>query len=384
MPRRRTDQEIQEELNNSNTSEDRRRRLRYELSRRRRVEAALDATFNPALQRRNAVQGSSPTEDFSDIHRRMREIGLIGNTITTPAGVVDIPYYTPQPGENVEVVPGNYMSTPAGVVQIPSTRARRLSITLPSNIQTSNLAASTNESEFEEDSDSYIATEASSPSLVDEYITNSTDESCSDDWMKQNCTSCRSSITLELFENGTDVISFKLYNTTTKKFGKGQCMMKSELKEMLSTGEGNVFSIWKGGDTSGRGGKPTNRLVVKLFTGASTIYVTLQSAHKLFHSKDKIFYALPLYGGMRRRVGNLYGRIGVSENHGQVPGFQIYKLFSRLEIEREATGSATIKDDFNLDFLVSEKMEELISMFMDTTKVREFLLKKIVEYILKN
>jgi hypothetical protein len=382
MPRRRTDQEIQEELNDPNTSEDRRRRLRYELSRRRRVEEALDSTVLrsvvPPIQRQNAFRRSpAPTEDFSDIHRRMRDLGLMGNTITTPAGVVDIPYYTPQPGENVEVIPGNYMSTPAGVVQIPTTRARRMSIV--SDLDSPSVPPLF---EFEEDSDSYIATEASSLSLEDEYITNSTDENCKGEWMKRNCTSCQSPITLEAYTSDSDLISFKLYNTTTKKFGKGQCMFKNELREMLSTGEGNVFSIWKGGDTSGRGGKPTNRLVVKLFTGASTIYVTLQSAHKLFHSKDKIFYALPLYGGMRRRVGNLYGRIGVSENHGQVPGFQIYKLFSRLEIEREATGSATIKDDFNLDFLVSERMEELISMFMDTTKVREFLLKKIVEYII--
>lgn len=371
MPRRRTDQEIQEELNDPNTSEDRRRHLRYELSRRRRVEQALDSPPIP-IQRQNAFRRRpSPTDDFSDIHRRMRDLGLMGNTITTPAGVVDIPYYTPQPGENVEVIPGNYMSTPSGVVQIPTTRARRMSIvSIPEPI------------EFEEDSDSYTATEASSSSLKDEYIMNSTDENCKGEWMKRNCTSCQSPITLEAFEDTKDVISFKLYNETIKKFGKGQCMAKRELREMLSSGEGNIFSIWKGGDNSGRGGKPTDRLVVKLYTGASVIYVTLQSAHKLFHSKDKIFYALALYGGKRRRVGNLYGRIGVSENHGQVPGFQIYKLFTRSEIEREATASATLKEDFNLDFLVSARMEQLISMFMDTTLVREFLLKKIVEYII--
>jgi hypothetical protein len=369
MPPRRSDEEIREEMNNPNTSEDRRRRLRYELSRRRRVENALDATgrYLPQIDRQNARRRrqETPQQDMSDIQRRMRNLGitglagLSGSTITTPAGIVEIPYYTPQPGEQVDIVPGVYTS-PTRVV----------------------------ETELEEDTDDYVAKEASKSSLSDEFIKSNEDANCKGEWMVRNCISCQNPITLEAFEadsadsaDSADLISIKIYNDATEKFGKGQCMIKSDLKEMISSGQGTVFSIWKGGDTSGRGGKPTDKIVVKLHIGAVSIYITIASAHKLFHNKDKIFYALPLYGGKRRRVGNLYGRIGVSENHGQIPGFKIYKLFTRDEVEMEATGYVIKKQDYSLNFLVSEKMEELYSMFMDTTQVREFLLKKIVEYI---
>jgi hypothetical protein len=268
-------------------------------------------------------------------------------------------YYIPEANANVNIVPG--------LAPVHETRARRLSTTVTST------------PEIEEDSENYKKTDVSSSSLEDEYITNNTDESCEGEWMKRNCMSCKSAITLEAFENIEDVISFKLYNEETKKFGKGQCMDKNEIKNMLSNGESNIFSIWRGGDNSGRGGKPTKRIVVKLYTGGSTIFITLQSAYKIFHSEDNTFYAISLYGGKRRRVGNLYGRIGVSENHGQVPGFQIYRLYTRSEIEEKAE----IKEDFSLDFLVTGKMEELISMFMDTTIIRAFLLKKIVEYVVE-
>jgi hypothetical protein len=307
------------------------------MSRRRR--------WQDAFIRRPRVNVSA---DFNSIEERPAP--------TQPSPFI-FDHYIPETGENVNIVPG--------LAPVHQTRARRLSTTITSN------------PEIEEDSENYKITEVSSSSLEDEYITNSTDENCEGDWMKRNCMSCQSPITLEAFENTTDVISFKLYNEATKKIGKGQCMAKNEVKDMLSNGESNIFSIWKGGDNSGRGGKPTKRIVVKLYTGGLTIFITLQSAYKIFHSEERVFYAISLYGGKRRRVGNLYGRIGVSENHGQVPGFQIYRLYTRSEIEEEAK----IKEDFSLDFLVTGKMEELISMFMDTTIVREFLLKKIVEYI---
>jgi hypothetical protein len=237
---------------------------------------------------------------------------------------------------------------------------------------------------LEEDSDEYKEITVGSDSLGDEHIKENHDKNCKnkEDWMKMHCTSCQSAITLEPFESMKEIKSFKIYNESNKKFGKGQCMLESDLRDILKSGESNVFSIWKGGEASGVGGKPTDKVVVKLYTGAMSIYITLESAYKIFHSNEQVFYALPLYGGKRRRIGNLHGRIGMSENHGQVPGYQVYKLLTKGEVKAKAKGVDTNKD-YNLDFLACGKMGELLGMFMDTTLVREYLMKEIIKYILE-
>ena len=230
----------------------------------------------------------------------------------------------------------------------------------------------------EEDQDEFIPLNVTSASLSEEFIKESTDESCQSDWTKTNCISCKSPVSLEEYTDKDNVISFKIYDTNKKKFGKGQCIAKDELKQMLQSGN-SIFSIWEGGDSSGHGGKPTKNMVVKL-TVPSTIYVTLDSAHKIFHSSINVFYAIALYGGKRRRVGNVAGRIGVSENHGQLPGFQIYKLFSQEEIQKGTEANLTA-NDFKLQFQICDQMENLVDMFQDTTNIRDFLLHQIVKYI---
>ena len=46
------------------------------------------------------------------------------------------------------------------------------------------------------------------------------------------------------------------------------------------------------------------------------------------------WYALPLYGGKRRRIGNISELYAQSMNHGQIPGYIVYKLFTKDEIEQ--------------------------------------------------
>ena len=82
---------------------------------------------------------------------------------------------------------------------------------------------------------------------------------------------------------------------------------------------------------TGRGGVATGKMVVKIHT----MYITLGSAEKILKSNNKIWYALPLYNGKRRRIGNLDDFFGESMNHGQVPGFVIYKVYTKDEIKEK-------------------------------------------------
>jgi hypothetical protein len=126
------------------------------------------------------------------------------------------------------------------------------------------------------------------------------------------------------------------------KFIKGSCLRRDEMKDILKSDLGTIpsylMSIYKT-PTSGRHddlltgltGKPTGKIVVRIPT--NQIYVTFGSLKRVLSTNIKEWYALPLYGGKLRRVGNLGGIYGASMNHGQVPGFKIYKLFTRLEID---------------------------------------------------
>jgi hypothetical protein len=42
---------------------------------------------------------------------------------------------------------------------------------------------------------------------------------------------------------------------------------------------------------------------------------------------------VPLFGGKKRRLGNLRGTFGIGMNHGQVPGETIYKLYTKEEVD---------------------------------------------------
>ncbi len=80
---------------------------------------------------------------------------------------------------------------------------------------------------------------------------------------------------------------------------------------------------------TGYGSRPTGEFVIKL--PINQMYITYNSCFniKQEYKYNKIWYALPLF---KRRITNLKGIIGQSMNHGQIPGFVIYKLFKRNEI----------------------------------------------------
>lgn len=106
---------------------------------------------------------------------------------------------------------------------------------------------------------------------------------------------------------------------------------------------------------SGISGKPTDQIVFKLPN--LQIFITLGSLMYLLEESKigtKSFYAIPLYSGVRRRIGNLKGLFGSSMNHGQVPGYKVYKIFTQDDLEDDLIVEPDISDypckikDFNL------------------------------------
>ena len=115
-----------------------------------------------------------------------------------------------------------------------------------------------------------------------------------------------------------------------------------------------IFSIYelknknlsKGDLMRGLGTRPTKTLLFRLNLPSGTLYIDLESAYKLIHNKTKELYALPLFGGLRRRVGNLKGSLMESSTvHGQIEGYKIYRLLTKNEIENE------IEIDFELQLI---------------------------------
>ena len=112
---------------------------------------------------------------------------------------------------------------------------------------------------------------------------------------------------------------------------------------------------------SGISTKPTGRLIVRLPT-FDQMYITLGSAHRVLKERNKVWYALPLFGGKNRRIGNLAGIYGSSLNHGQIPGFKIYKLFSKEEIFKGVKAVET-HGDYPLSLYIYDNLRTLIDIF---------------------
>ena len=199
------------------------------------------------------------------------------------------------------------------------------------------------ESNYNEDSDDYTNVSSDSDSITDDKVE-----------LLSKCLN-DSPITL-LNYNETDLNQiFVIYIQNQQgKFVKGSCLRRDEMTDILESDIDNIptyiMSIYKTPSSNnhhdlltGMTSKPTGKIIVRIPT--NQIYVTFGSLKKILSTPNKEWYALPLYGGNPRRVGNLQGLYGNSMNHGQVPGFQIYKLFTKRDIENNVISQET-PDDF--------------------------------------
>lgn len=176
--------------------------------------------------------------------------------------------------------------------------------------------------------------------FVDFSDITSDSESVSDDI--QSCSN-ESVISLEPFDIHSEDVFTIYYLNNSNKFANGTCVSKSEMKDYVKSEEidsPSLFTtIWKGGDNSGLGGKPTCKFIVKM--PPNNVWVTLGSFDKMMNLNEKSWYLLPLYSNKRRRIGYQYG---VSRNHGQIPGSKIYKAFTKQEIKTNVKVKETDED----------------------------------------
>lgn len=155
----------------------------------------------------------------------------------------------------------------------------------------------------------------------------------------------------EYDEKSNDTV--KLYmllseqNVKRKRFAENaMCISKDEMRQYLQTDKdtvpSNIMSLWRGGEVNGVGGKPSYKMVVKV--PPNNVYVTLGTFIRIMHESHKKLYLIPLYGGKRRRIGNIEGIIGVSMNHGQIPGTIIYKGYTKEELKNPIKVKETSRD----------------------------------------
>ena len=170
-------------------------------------------------------------------------------------------------------------------------------------------------------------------------------------WVRSNCNSDEDVINLEPYEQRSvdnhDLFVIKTFNERTGRFGDAStCYLKSSLiSELLSNreqyppsmikciydkpGDDNVIEYGQVSLKNGMCCKPTDIFVVKLGDG---MIITLNSFIDLISTDTQIWYAVRLYSGKRKRIGNIEGEFTSSSDHGQLPGSYIYKLYTKEQI----------------------------------------------------
>ncbi len=253
------------------------------------------------------------------------------------------------------------------------------------NVNGSELNTNANSSSFEEDSETFDSYFSDSDSLIDEPSddsqTNSnswanlwkkasakgTQNNSAGNFIDTQCVNKESVITLMPYETTDENVLFTVkVQNANGKFTRGSCMTKDELKQTIAADKASdtsdfIMSIYttpkKEKDyLSGFGGKPTRKLFFRL--PSNGIYVTIGSIKRILNQPHKVWYALLLFGGKRRRLGNINGYFGASMNHGQVPGFLVYKLFTKDEIKQRV-----VVQDTNDDYLTHfSQFNELVPL----------------------
>lgn len=280
-----------------------------------------------------------------------------------------------------------YNNDPNAIQQIDPTFIR--SWTQPFNVFSEN---------FEEDSSNFTSIAVNEESLLTEF---SGDEvSCSIPglhhaklkWINKNCRACES-VAGEDFskDNYNNIVAIKVLSD--KKFSKGHCVLKDELKKTLQIDKNlgfdeyempitptTIFSLWSlktqqafGSTAMGLGSAPLGKLVVKLPLSFN-MYITLGSAIRILQGNTNVLYAIPIFGGKRRRIGNVYGRTNiVSTLHGQVPGSLIYKLYTKKDIKKGVNAEEHKHDFYVENDVVCERYDQILSSDASyNTKMRAF------------
>jgi hypothetical protein len=199
---------------------------------------------------------------------------------------------------------------------------------------------------------------------------NTSDDTLSDDTLSEQTLDqmCPdpSVVTLENYtkDDLRELFVIKLQTSSGKFKDTGSCMTKTELREALMVDRPKIMQLQKGNEDPpglfmsvaippkdnnvvGRGYKPTAKIVVKLNLASASIFVTLGSIKRILTENNKVWYAVKMYGGKRRRIGNLSGMaLIIGANHAQVPGFYVYKLVTASELKKGVNTNEELSDFF--------------------------------------
>jgi len=226
---------------------------------------------------------------------------------------------------------------------------------------------------LEEDSNIIIPINSSKTMLKENYLKNTCNYNLLNEnlnYLNNNCNNCEG-IYGEYNDSDIDeLVTIKFLNSE-KQYEKGICFTKSEFRDYVHSSyneenPSNIQAIYtkplkpqKIEDyISGMTSKATGRIVIKIPSEFSP-FVTLNCAHKILQNNDnKIWYALPLFGGKKRRIGGIQSQLIVSGNHGQTPGYIIYKLYTKEEINQDIIVEEKASD-YPLSLFLFEPMMQL-------------------------
>jgi hypothetical protein len=131
------------------------------------------------------------------------------------------------------------------------------------------------------------------------------------------------------------------YTYNGKGFSDAHCInlndeiigaIKSDYDTHDPAGFSSFFSIGGGNPLEAYGCIETNKYIFKLNLSAP-YFITIGSLDRIFRETNvSKWYLVKMFNSKRRRIINLTGSYASSRHHCQVPGFYIYKAFTKQEL----------------------------------------------------
>ena len=88
-----------------------------------------------------------------------------------------------------------------------------------------------------------------------------------------------------------------------------------------------------------------------------------------------------MYNGLRRRIGNIQGNLNIiGANHGQIPGFLVYKLFTRKQIE-SGVNVEKADGDFTLPINICKRFDKMLKIMQNPNDIKQVIVEDIIDYL---
>ncbi len=204
-------------------------------------------------------------------------------------------------------------------------------------------------------------------------ITNKSNLKNEDYYKNINCTNYNV-FTLENYTRDDDPIQiYTLNNQNT--FEISNCITIDELTHHLNSGKDTIHPTMLMSICTPTS-NATGRIVISM--PPNNLFYTYGSIEKLFLNKEnKTWFALPLFGGKRRRIGNLDEAPLVGSLHCQIPGYKVYKLYTKEEIDQTLEVKETVSDYPMFLYNNSSKLFEL-----GNTNIKSTFINKLIDNLL--